>query len=362
MTASTIAQPMNNAVLASQQGGQALAQADFGMHGGDALIGVSASAWSNNPGPISIEVWVDGQPTGEKLGMNASQGAMHLCLGHTWAYCQALEPGPHTLMLVAGPTTVTDQNDFACATVWEMGTGCKVRFNADEPSPTGTGGTLIKDAFETMGGTQVVMSASSSGWTGAPNQQMGSNIWYGAPTEVLAVFANNGNQDLAAVPADFVTTEPHRGQQVVALNALANLSTNGNDIAHLTVVEFVDPANAPIARAYLQDQAQSQHGDGGTVYSKSFTSNGGPLLLRTSASAWSSSNVPIQIGIQVDGTSKGFLQLFANPANTHMAMVTNDLVVTGVRAGNHTLTLIGEINTITDQNDRVGITILEFPS
>jgi hypothetical protein len=364
MPPSAISQPLNNVQAAAQNGGGLVAEGNFTVNGGDALIGVSASAWAaSGPTPITIEVWVDGQPTGQKLGLTATQGAMHLSLGHTWAYCQGLSPGQHTLALYAGQATVTDGNDYACATVWEMGQGCVVRFNYDAPSPSGTGEVLIKDAFETEGETQLFISASSSGWTtGAPNQVIGSNIWYGAPTATLAVFANQSDMDLAAVPADLVYTEEHRGQQVVQLQALPDTSTDTADIAHLTVVEFVDPANAPVIRANVQDTAQSQHGDGGTIASTPFTCEGQALLLRVSASAWTSgTNVPLQVGIQIDGNSIGFLQLFANPGNMHMTMVTNDLLLTGIPAGQHTLSLIGEINTITDQNDNVSLLIMEFP-
>lgn len=364
MTPSTVAQVMNNVALASQEGGNAVAQATVNSNGGDALIGVSASAWSRtSQNPISIAVWLDGQPTGSELGLTATAADMHLSLGHTWVWCQGLPAGQHELMLVAGNTTVTDANDFACATLWEMGTGCQVRFDEDEPSPEGTNKVLFKEAFETNGGTQILVSASCSGWaTGAAGQVVGANIWYGAPTSSAEIYANNPGQDLAAVPSDFVYNEQHRGQQLVQLQALPTTSTSASDIAHLTVVELVDPGNAPVIRTQLQDQARSQHGDGGTVYSRAFTTGGGPLMARISSSAWTSgTNVPLQIGIQVDGTSRGFLQLFANPPTTHMAMVTNDLVLSGVPAGDHTLTLIGEINTITDQNDYVSITILEFP-
>jgi hypothetical protein len=364
MTPSTISQPFNNVPLAAQSGEGFVAKGNFNVNGGNALIGVSASAWSSSPGPISIEVWVDGQPTGQQLGLNASQAAMHLSLGHTWARCDGLSPGQHTIELLAGPTTVTDQNDFVCATVWEMGQGNALLFDYDAPSPTGAGQTLIKDVFQTKGGETVMISATSSGWlAGTTNQQIGSNIWLGAPTEVQSVFANNSNQDLAAVPSDFISTSQVRGQHEVQLNALTNTNTNASDIAHMTIVDWIDPANAPVVRASLQgNTAQSQHGDGGTVVSTPFTCGGGPLLVRTSASAWSSSaNVPLVLGIQVDGDSLGFLQLFANPANTHMSMITNNLVLTGIPAGQHTLGVIGEANTITDQNDRVSILIMEFP-
>jgi hypothetical protein len=366
LTPSTISQPLNNVALASQSGGGVVAQANFAVNGGDALIGVSASAWAaSGPTPISIAVWVDGQPTGGGLGLTATQGAMHLSLGHTWVWCRGLSAGQHELVLVAGGSTVTDQNDFACATVWEMGDGCVARFSDDAPSPVANGALLFKEAFETTGETQVLMSASSSGWaTGPGDQVIGSNIWFGAPTESLDIFANNAEMDLASVPNDFIFTVQERGQSLVQLQASQATNTDQSDIAHLTVVEFVDAANAPVVRAHLGNvPALSQHGDGGTVVAANFSCGGGPLLVRTSSSAWTSgTNVPLQLGIQVDGTSRGFLQLFANPSTTHMALVTNDLVLTGVPAGQHTLGLIGEANTTTDQNDYVSLLIMEFPS
>lgn len=367
MTPSTISQPLNNVQLTPQNGGGFVAEGNFNVNGGDALIGVSASAWAaSGVTPISIEVWVDGQPTSQKLGLTATNAAMHLSLGHTWARCSDLSPGQHTVSLFAGEATVTDQNDFACVTVWEMGDGCKLRFSNDEPSPVGSGEVLLKEAFGVDGETQVFVSASSSGWvTGPGGQVMGSNIWLDAPTNSLDIYANNSEQDLAAVPADLIMTLSARGQHLVQLQASQNMSTDQSDIAHLAVVEFVDPSNAPIVRAQMQGAtAQAQQGDGGTIASTQFTTSGGPLLMRTSASAWTNgTNVPLQMGIQINGNSIGeFLQLFANPPTTHMAMVTNDLVVDGVSPGTYQFGLIGELNTITDQNDRVSISIMEFPS
>lgn len=363
MTPSTVTQVLNNVSLTAQEGGNVVAQATVNSNGGDALIGVSASAWAlAGDTPISIAVWLDGQPTGSELGLTAVQPAMHLSLGHTWVWCQGLPAGQHELMLVAGNATVTDQNDSACATVWEMGDGCLVRFSGDEPSPEAAGAVLFKEAFETVGGTQLLISASSSGWVTAADQVIGSNIWYGAPTSSCSVFANNSQQDLAGVPTDLVITETHRGQQLVQLQATQYTHTNPSDIAHLTAVEFVNPADAPVVRGQAQGLAQSQHGDGGTVASTGFSCQGGPLLVRASSSAWASgTNLPLQLGIQIDGTSRGFLQLFANPSTTHMAMVTNDLVLAGIPAGQHTLGLIGEAETITDSNDFVSLLILEFP-
>jgi hypothetical protein len=362
MTPSAISQPLNNVPLVAQSGGGFVAKGTFNVSGGNALIGVSASAWTSSPGPISMQVWVDGQPTGQLLGLNALQGSTHLSLGHTWARCDGLSPGQHTIELLAGNTTVTDQNDFACVTVWELGSGMTLRFDYDAPSPVGAGQTLISDVYGSKGG-RIMVSVSSSGWLagGAP-ARTGSFVWRGAPTVVSMVFANNNDQDLATVPSDEIFTGSS-GQHQVELIADAPTSTNASDIAHMTILEWTDPASAPVALVRAPNApAQTQHGDGGTVYEAAFTSGGGPLLVRTSASAWTSTaNVPLELGIQIDGTSRGFLKQFANPATTHMSMITNNLVVTGVPAGPHTIGIIGEANTITDQNDRVSVTLMEFP-
>ena len=314
---------------------------------------------------MTLGVWLDGQPTGSQLQMYANAALMHMSLGHTWVWCQGLEPGSHSLMLVAGDTTVTDQNDYVCATVWEMGDGCVVRFSEDAPCPSGTGQGLIKDAFETNAG-QVMISASTSGWV-----TQGQGSFVGAAFSVdggnavdLEVCANNLNQHLATVPTDLIATPPQRGEHLVQLSAAGNTSTDGGDTAHLSIVEWVSPPDAPNVLLHLQnDQAQSQQGDGGSIISAPFQSNGGTLLVRVSTSVWTQQlGETLYVGIQVDGTSLGFAQIYANFATTHMTAVTNDLVLDNVGAGQHTLNLMGEANVITDYNDRVSVLIMEFQS
>ena len=362
MTLSSIQQPLNNAALGSQSGGTFVAKATVTVKGGDALIGVSASAWSANPGPISMIVWVDNQPTGAVLGAYASAGGMHLSLGHTWAWCRSLAPGQHTIMLEAGPTTVTDQNDFACVTVWEMGDVMKARISEDAPSPKGVALPLITERAETGDGG-VLISGSSSGWVGQAGTMVRSALLYdggdGAPMEV---YANNANQHLTVVPTDSVM-DTNRGDHEFQVFGGGNAMTDLTDYAHLTVVEFANIDQAPKYLAQITNApAQATHGDGGTIASVPVTSKGGTLLVKVGVSAFAiQANQQLIAGIQIDGVSKGFARVFANPAETHMAMVTNDLVITGVPAGNHTLGLISEANTYTDQNDRVSVLVLEFP-
>jgi hypothetical protein len=368
MTPSTVFQPLNNAVLPSQNGDNLVVKETFQVNGGDALIGFSASAWSaSGNSMLTMELWLDGQPTGGRLQMFANFNDTHLSLGHSWVHVRGLAPGSHDLALFAGPGTVTDQNDRACVTVWEMGDGCAVRYAEDLPCPQGTGQNLLTAQFETRG-NQVLLSTSSSGWStsgGMITQQIQTDSGDGANTQV---FANNPNEHLATVPVDLVVTDmPGHGLHEATLGADGATSTDGGDTAHLAVVEWVNQADAPVVCAMnpplVNAVADSQSGDGGTIAQSQFSSGGGTLLVKVGVSAWTQdAGTMLWCGIQIDGTSAGFDGIFANPAQTHMAMVTNDLVLTNVPAGNHTLNLMGEAGVITDLNDRVSVLILEFPS
>jgi hypothetical protein len=206
------------------------------------------------------------------------------------------------------------------------------------------------------------MSGSSSGWVTQAATFVGSSILYdGGDGSNMQVFANNANQHLAVVPTDNIQDNTRGNHQFQVFGSQS--ATDLTDYAHLTVVEFVDYDQAPSYRAQMFNQpAAAQGGSGGQIQSMPFSSSGGTLMVRVGVSCWTgaSGGVPLYVGIQVDGTSKGFAQIFANVPSVHMPMVTNDLVITGVPAGNHTLGLIGEANTVTDQNDRVSILIFEF--
>jgi hypothetical protein len=336
------------------------------IFGGDALIGVSASAWSQTPGMMSMGIWLDGQPTGTNLQMYANVAEMHMSLGHAWAWCRALTPGQHTLMLVAGATTVTDENDYACATVWQMGDGCAVRFSDDLPCPSGTGKQLMGGTFRTDA-KQVMVSASTSGWVtqGQGTFVGGALSVDGQQSAALEVCANNLNQHLAMVPTDLIAVPDQRGQHTLKLSAAGNTSTDGGDMAHLTVVELLRTGPAPTLALESQNvEAQSQQGDGKSIYFGEFPSGGGTLLVRVSVSVWTQqlTGLGLWVGIQLDGTSRGYCGIYPNFTETHMTAITNDLVVSGIPAGQHTLNLLSERAVITDYNDRVSVTVMEFPS
>ena len=368
MTPSTVFQPVNNVQLPSQNGDNLLVEETIQVSGGDALIGFSASGWAASPGTLlTFDLWLDGQPTGGQLQMYANMAGTHLALGHSWVYVPALEAGSHTVGIVAGVNTVTDSNDTACITVWEMGDGCAVRMAEDTPCPPGTGNVLIKEDVETAGG-QLLVSESASGWVGSPGLITVRTTLDDDASVATQVLANNGGEHLATVPTDFVHTDAtERGQHLLVMTADEQVATDGNDTAHLAVVEWVNAADAPVACAMnpplVGAVANTQQGDGGSIAQSQFSTGGGTLLIKVGVSAWTSTTETLlSCGIQIDGTSLGFTNIYANPVSTHMAMVTNDLVLRNVPAGSHTLNLMAEANVITDNNDRVCVLILEFPS
>lgn len=371
MTTSAILQPASNVQLLPQSGGQFVAKEALKLpHDGDVLIGFSGSAWSAKGNEvISLQLWLDNEPLpAGLLQMYANSASMHLSLGHTWVYVPKLSGEvQHTLAVEAGNTTITDQNDTVCITAWALGDNLAVRFNESVACPQGAGQSLVHTSFQTHGTTPVLVSASTSGWNS--NQGIcGATVTADQDTNAagsLEIFANNTSQHLAAVPTNIVLAPPTRGQHELDVVSKGSTWTDGGDLVHVNVVEWVDPSQGPtiveMSPPLQNTPTANQHGDGGSIASATFTSNGGPLLVMTNLSAWSpKSDFPISAGIQIDGFSQGFVQLFANPSETHMTMVSNDLVVAGVRAGKHTLNLIGELNTYTDSNDRVSVTILEF--
>lgn len=89
---------------------------------------------------------------------------------------------------------------------------------------------------------------------------------------------------------------------------------------------------------------------------------GTTLLILASGSGYAGNTVKtIGMDVQIDGKSYGEARVVTNEANSHKAFVGNPLVVAGVKAGSHTLTLAALANTITDLNDYFSVTILELP-
>ncbi len=99
---------------------------------------------------------------------------------------------------------------------------------------------------------------------------------------------------------------------------------------------------------------------GGLPLSRTFTSNGGTLVIFASGSGWTGGgDSQIGMGIFVDGTQRGTAHSFSNETSSHKAFVSNALVVMGVGPGTHSLDLFALPGTNTDFNDFYSVTVME---
>jgi hypothetical protein len=96
--------------------------------------------------------------------------------------------------------------------------------------------------------------------------------------------------------------------------------------------------------------------------SRSFNTQGGVLLVFASGSGFRR-QTDGQIGMEIllDGTLRGRARGFTNEPNSHKAFTVQALVVSGVSAGQHTITLRSWNETSTDLNDFFTVTVLELP-
>jgi hypothetical protein len=343
-----------------------VAQATVEFDGSDALLGFSGSAWSQQPGPISLQVWLDGEPLGTALSIQATSGQMHMCLGRSWLHVPGVAAGTHKIMVVAGMSTITDQNDRVSLTLWQLGDGLAVRSAADSPCPPGNGQVLLTERPVLEGGPWI-RSGSGSGYVAQVGQLVQTTMLTARGDGLIAeVYANNSNQHLATVPVDSTYVSSPRGPLQVQMVAQPGTSTDQTDYAHLAVVEWVDTSAAPAVldlNPYLMDSPAHAQQGGGYIAQTSFQSSGGTVVLRISLSAWTPEPATmIGASIEIDGNIVGHIELFANPSSTHLTLVSNDLVVPGLAAGYHTLYLQSGASTYTDQNDRVCVMAMELPA
>jgi hypothetical protein len=95
------------------------------------------------------------------------------------------------------------------------------------------------------------------------------------------------------------------------------------------------------------------------VTSVALTTGGGTLLVVFGGSAISAAVGKQQLDLKIDAVLKGSTSLYFGQAATRLAFPTRALVVTGVAAGSHTLSL--ESAATTDVNDAFGATVVELP-
>lgn len=96
--------------------------------------------------------------------------------------------------------------------------------------------------------------------------------------------------------------------------------------------------------------------------SATFTTYGGTLRIQYSGSGYSPvANRLIGMTVKLDGTAFDQTGIYANNGGMHLAFVSKEWVLTGIPAGNHTLTLEPMAGTATDGGDIFNATVTELP-
>jgi hypothetical protein len=93
-----------------------------------------------------------------------------------------------------------------------------------------------------------------------------------------------------------------------------------------------------------------------------FTSAGGRLIITVSGSAFRTAIGSGTLGfdVAIDGIKIGSINGFTNEPQSHRTLPTRTFVVQTVGAGNHTISLAVQLDTVTDANDYFNITVVEL--
>jgi hypothetical protein len=191
-------------------------------------------------------------------------------------------------------------------------------------------------------------------------------------TALQTAFSRLGLSRAALVGPSNVAREPYAA--IFETSSLAADRT-GKAIEVLHTAPSSPPADI---RGWLMDGSFSATGDvpmgprvtqvfnntaGALPKSGTFFSGGGTLVIFASGSAWFNGGGGGVVGmdIQIDSVTKGGAIVTTNENNSHKSLVANALVVTGVAAGSHTLTLALRAGATTDVNDFFSATVMELP-
>jgi hypothetical protein len=92
-----------------------------------------------------------------------------------------------------------------------------------------------------------------------------------------------------------------------------------------------------------------------------FKTSGKPVLINAAGSGYGAAGSQIGMLVRVDGIARGEVKSFTNEASSHKAFVENDIAVTNLGPGTHTLKLEVLSGTTTDANDFFTVSVLELP-
>jgi hypothetical protein len=297
---------------------------------------------------------------------------------------------PNGILHIAGQTTIHGAGEGATPSAATIrganasGTnifGANLTIQASNGTGTGGSGAInFQTATAAATGTAAdtlatVMTIASSGNVGigttAPTTllELRGNSDAGARIGVIATSGNqnSGLQLVNNARSWLLQTQGSDSNKLYIADQTAAMArmvidTNGNvgigTTAPTANLEVNGSIKSPMWRAIQLFNATP---GGLPLTSSSFTTGGGTLLIFASGAGYATNFQQIGMAIAVDSVTKGYAKTFTNETSSHKAFAANALVVSGIAAGSHTITLSAWNGTITNPDDFFSVTVLELP-
>ncbi len=169
--------------------------------------------------------------------------------------------------------------------------------------------------------------------------------WWGGPVGMVVGTKGNHALSLATNSAARVTIQPNGSVGIGTTTPGATLDVVGS------------------MRSTMWDVFQLYSSQPGPLtLSKQFSTSGGTLVIFASGSGFiGGGGGHIGMEIRVDNVNKATVRVFTNEGSSHKAFVSNPIVVAGIAAGTHTLSLVALAGVATDANDFFSVTVFEMP-
>ncbi|MFJ1654642.1 hypothetical protein ACIOC2_25390 [Streptomyces sp. NPDC088337] len=359
--ATRVTQVMNNVACTYQNGGQPIATGSLNVQGGKIYAFFTASGWSRS-GDTGLQANLRiGESSPFTARVFANPDLTHLAMIRQRVFLDNLRPDPSaSAKITAGKETVTDTNDHVSLTVFELGSPAVWRRVCRKVGPPDSSSQYVSTSFRSRGG-YLLVCASATGFSTSAQAMTGMVLCIDETCHgTIQIFANKKNWHLAFVPADFLIKNIPPGDHTLVATPADGTTIDSNDAYAITIFEVMAPPTVLNVTEVLANAPAAGQTGGKRVASGGFSSYGGTLVITSAASAYSHDGAAkLGMTIQVDSQEVGSMQAFANPQGLHLGLPGNDLVVTGINAGKHTVSLEADAGTATDSNDRCSVTIIE---
>lgn len=328
-------------VIDMQRADQSLS-GTFTSGAGKALVIAAGSGQCASGIQIGMTIKVDGTPIGTSRSatneLNSSKAFVRNAIPVD------LTAGMHTITLVPLAGTTMGVNEYADATVVELGGGAAPKLVMNDASPP-----YVTNLTVTPG--KGVMLVGVSGFTSASAAAtLSADFKLDSQSKsVLKTYTNEGVSH-KTFGADHIVLDLASGTHAVDLSAISGTSIDQNDRASALWLGL----GSDVTLTKVIDQTI-----GALPVMNTFTSSGRQVMFFLSGSGFANPAGVIEVALQLDSVTLGSMKVTTTEISSHKQMVPTVLLAQPA-AGTHTVKLTAATGTTTDFNDRFNVTAVEL--